>query len=146
MTAAEHSMLMNPHSAYVRHPLHCRWHHIHSINKTTVFIMSHPLQAWYHGPCIRHCTHCIFVITYPLFYDIIPTLRVTPYALHITSYQLLMSSHYCTYNITASICMTPYALHMTSHPLFMTSHHFIYDVKSTISNITLSDLTSTVSV
>ena len=36
--------------------------------------------------------------------------------------------------ITASICMTPYALHMTSHPLFLTSHHFIHEVKSTISN------------
>ena len=47
-----------------------------------------------------------FVITYPLFYDIIPSLCVTPYALHITSYQLLMSSHYCTYNITDSIYET----------------------------------------
>ena len=47
-----------------------------------------------------------FVITYPLFYDIIPTLCVTPYALHITSYQLLMSCHYWTYNITASMYET----------------------------------------
>ena len=47
-----------------------------------------------------------FVITYPLFYDIIPTLCVTSYAFHITSYQLLMSSHYCTYNISASIYET----------------------------------------
>ena len=47
-----------------------------------------------------------FVITYPLFYDIIPTLCVTPYALHITSYQVLMSSLYCTYNIAPSIYET----------------------------------------
>ena len=35
------------------------------------------------------------------------------------------------YVITASICMTPYALHMTSHPLFMTSKHWSYHITST---------------
>ena len=25
-------------------------------HKTTLFMMSHPLQAWYHTPCIRRCT------------------------------------------------------------------------------------------
>ena len=35
------------------------------------------------------------------------------------------------YVITASICMTPYALHMTSRPLFMTSHHCSYHITST---------------
>ena len=28
-----------------------------------VFMMSHLLKAWHHTHCIRHCTHCIFVIT-----------------------------------------------------------------------------------
>ena len=72
--------------------------------ETVVFMMSHPLQAWHHTHCIRHHTHCIFVmktsplLSYPLLYDIIPTLCVTSYALYITSYQLLMSSHYCTWH------------------------------------------------
>ena len=35
------------------------------------------------------------------------------------------------YVITASKCITPYALHMTSHPLFMTSHHCSYHIIST---------------
>ena len=35
------------------------------------------------------------------------------------------------YVITDSICMTPYAIHMTSHPLFMTSHHWSYHITST---------------
>ena len=36
-------------------------------HQTTVFIMSHPLQAWHHSPCIRHRTKCIFFIpTSPL--------------------------------------------------------------------------------
>ena len=28
---SQHSVLMTPHSAYVWHPLHCRWYRIHSI-------------------------------------------------------------------------------------------------------------------
>ena len=82
------------------------WH------ETTVFMMSHPLQAWHHTHCIRHRTHCIFVITTapliscPHLYDIIPTICVTSHALYITSYQVRMSSHYCTYDITASIYET----------------------------------------
>ena len=89
-------------------------------HQTTVFMISHALQAWHHTHCIRHHTHCIFVITtsplisYPIlydvistFHDIIPTIYVTSYALYITSYQLLMSSHYCV---------------MTSQPLYMKPH------------------------
>ena len=99
-------------------------------HQTTVFMMSHRLQAWHHTHWIRHRTHCIFVITasplisYPLLYDIIPTIWMTTYALYITSSQFLMSSHYCTYAITASIyestsCMEGhiYTIHVTSQPL-----------------------------
>ena len=32
-------------------------------HQTTVFMISHPLQAWQHSPCIRHHTHCFYVIT-----------------------------------------------------------------------------------
>ena len=57
-------------------------------HQTTVFMMSHPLQADQHSPCIRHCTHCIYVITpsalpsHPLLYDITPTFFVTSYELY----------------------------------------------------------------
>ena len=77
--------------------------------QTTVFMMSHPLQAWHHTLCITLCTRCIFVITtsplisHPLFNDITPTFCVTSYALYITSHPILMSSHYCIYDITISI-------------------------------------------
>ena len=73
--------------AYVWHPLHCRWHSIHSITQTTIFMISHALQASHHTLCIRYCTHCNFVITsspmisHPLLNDITPTLCVTSYAL-----------------------------------------------------------------
>ena len=58
--------------------------------QATIFMTSHPLQAWYHTPCIRHRTNCIFVITtsplisHPLLIDIIPTVCVTSYKLYIT--------------------------------------------------------------
>ena len=97
--------------------------------------MSHPLQAWYHTPFIRHCTHCIFVITtsplitQPLLNDITPTFCVTSYALYITSHPIPMSSQYCTYDITASIYETTssmqdsiYTIHETSQPLSVSSH------------------------
>ena len=56
-------------------------------HQTTVFMISHPLQASHHTPCIRHCTHFNFVITssplisHPLLNDITPTFCVTSYAL-----------------------------------------------------------------
>ena len=72
----------------------------------TIFMTSHPLQAWHHTSCIRQRTNCIFVITisprisHPLLYDIIPTICLTSYALYKTSYPILMSSHYFTYDST----------------------------------------------
>ena len=81
-------------------------------HQTTVFMMSHPLQAWYDAHCIRHCTHSIFVITtsplisHPVSNDITPTFCVTSYALYITSHPVLMSSHYSTYDIKTSIYET----------------------------------------
>ena len=73
----------------------CLSHH------ATIFMTSHPLQACHHSRCIRLHTNCIFVIktspliSHPLLNDITPTICVTSYVLYITSYPLLMSSHYC---------------------------------------------------
>ena len=115
--------------------------------------MSHPLQAWYHAQCIRHCTHFIFVITtsllisHPVSYDITPTFCVISYALYITWYPVLMSSHYCTYGIKTSIYETTssmqgniYTIHETSQPLSVSSHplyrqhhtHSLYDITLSI--------------
>ena len=81
-------------------------------NQTTVFMMSHSLRASHHNHSVTYRTYCTFAITtyplisYPLLYDIIPTICVTLYAIYITSYQLIMSSHFCTYDVTASIYET----------------------------------------
>ena len=122
--------------------------------QTRVFMTSHPLQAWYHAPCIRHCTHSIFVITSsplishpPVSNDITPTFCVTSYALYITSHPVLVSSHYCTYDIKPSIYETTssmwgniYTIHETSQPLSVSSHalyrqhhtHSLYDITLSI--------------
>ena len=105
----QYCVLLIPHSAYV-------WQHLTTDDITstlsqwtTVFMMSYPLQAWHNTHFIRHHTHCIFLITtsplisYPLLYDIIPTICVTSNAFYITSYQLLMSSHYSTFDNRASM-------------------------------------------
>ena len=132
-----YSIYENIHSMYDITTL-CWWHltqHMYDIScttdditstlshPTTVFMMSPPLQAWYH----THRTHSIFVITtsplisHPLWYDITPTLCVTSYAFYITSHPLLMSSHYSTFDITTSIyettrvCRAAYSLYMWNH-------------------------------
>ena len=112
----------------------------------TVFMMSHPLQGGQHSPCIRHRTHCIFVITtsplisHPLLYDITPTICVTSYALYITSYPLLMSSQYCTYEsttltyeTTSSTQFKIYTIHLTSQSVVCVITHTIFDIVSTVS-------------
>ena len=129
----------------------CTTHDITSTvsHQTTVFMMSHPLQAWPHTHSFRHCTHCIFVITtsplisYPLLYDIIPTLCVTSNALYIISTPYVITllylwhhSHYIWnhiqyvgpqihYTLVTSqplICVITLTLLTTSHTLCMISH------------------------
>ena len=119
------------------------WH------QATIFMTSHPLQAWHHTPCNRRHTDCIFVITssplisHPLWYDITLTICVTSYALYITLYPLLMSSLYCTYDsttmnyeTTSSMQFKIYTNHVTSQSLvcvitsiFWEHHtHSLYDI------------------
>ena len=111
-------------------------------HQITVFMMSQPLQAWQHSPCIRHRTHSSYVITpYPLtshtlLCDITPTFCVTSYELYITSYPILMSSHYCTYDITASIYETTSSMRAT-YTLNMWHHsHYLGHHTHSIDNIT----------
>ena len=114
-------------------------------NKTTVFMMSHPLQALQNSSCIRHCTHCIYFITLsaltcqPLLYNITPIFCVTSYELYITSHPILMSSHYCIYDITASIYETTssmratYTLNMSHHSHYLCHHtHCIDNITPTL--------------
>ena len=105
--------------------------------QTTVFMMSHPLQAGLNSPSIRDRTHSIYVIipspltSHPLLYYITPTFCVSSYELYITSHPILMSSHYCTYDITASIYETTssmratYKLNMWHHSHYL-GHHTLY--------------------
>ena len=143
------------HTHDVRHhnPV-CGWHHTRHIydivctiedvtstlsQQTTVFMMSHLLQAWHHTHCI-FCHHNLSTDITPILYDIKPTICVTSYALYITSHPLFMSSHYCTYDIKSSIYQTTssilgniYTIHVTSQPLIcvitptvLTSSHPIF--------------------
>ena len=136
-------------------------------HQATISMTSHPLQAWHHSPCIRHHTNCFFVVKispllwHPLLYDITLTICVISYALYITSYSLLMSSHYSTYDsitltyeTTSSMQFKIYTIHVTSqslvsvitptvlrasHPLFVWHHtRHRYSIPCTIEDITSS--------
>ena len=103
-------------------------------HQTTVFMISHALQAWHHTHCIRYRTYCIFVIkTYPLIscpilydiistlYDIIPNIYVTLCALYITSFQFIMSSHYCVM-ISQPLYMKPHPVCRAKYTLYIWHH------------------------
>ena len=118
-------------------------------HQITVFMISHPLQAWHHTHCIRHHTQCISFITnsplisHPHLYDITPTICVTSYSPYTTSHPLLMSSYYLLmtskplYKKPHPVCRSTYTLYMwhhshcsvSSHPLFWHHHtHSLYDI------------------
>ena len=107
-------------------------------HQTTVFMMSHPLQALHHTPCIRYCTHCIFVITtspqisHPLLYDITPTICVTSYSLYITSYPLLMSSHYSTYESTTLTYETTSSMQFKMYTIPVISQSLVCVITPTV--------------
>ena len=110
--------------------------------QTTVFMMPHPLQPWHHTHCIRHCTHCIFVITtsplisHPLLNDITPTFCVTSYVLYITSHPILMSWHYSTYDIRTTI-MNPHPVCRSRYTIYRWHQsHSLCHHSNCIENIT----------
>ena len=111
------------------------------LHQTTVFMMSHPLKAWQHNPCIGHRTHCIYVIrpspliSHTLLCDITPTFCVTSYELYIASHPILISSHYCSYDITASTyentsrMRATYTLNMWHHSHYLCNNtHYIDNI------------------
>ena len=114
-------------------------------HQTTVFMISHPLKAGQHSPCITYRTHCIYGITpspltsLTLLYDMTPTFGVTSYEIYITSHPILMSSHYCTYDITHSIyentssMRATYTLNMWHHSHYLCHHtHCIDNITHTL--------------
>ena len=162
---SKHCVLMTPHSAYVWHHLHDRWHHIHSITTDHSIYDVTSTSAWRHTHSIRHCTHCVLVITtpplisHPLLYDITPTVYVTSCALFIRAHPLLISSNLCTYDSTKPIyettsskqgniytiyvtsqpliCIITPTVLTTSHPLFVWHHTWhMYSIFCTIEDIT----------
>ena len=108
--------------------------------QSTIFMSSHPLQAWHHSPSIRHHTNCIFVITtsplisHALLNDITPTICVTSYALYITSYPLLKTSHYCTYESTTLTYKATSRMQFKIYTILVTSHSLVCVMTPTVSS------------
>ena len=130
---------MTKQSAYVWHPLHCRWQRTHSFTPIHNIYDVTSTSGRKHSPCIRHHTHGIFVITpspltsHTLLYDITPNFCVTSYKLYITSHPIHMSSPYWTYDITATIYETTssmrakYTLNTWRHSHYLCHHTHCID-------------------
>ena len=125
------------HTQYVwHHNTVCWWHrtqHMYDVicttdditstlsQQITIFMRSHPLQAWHHTPCIRHCTNCIYVITTS------PLIITSTFVWHHTHY---MCDIICTlYNITS----TAYVITL----LYLWQHHlYIWnDIQYAVQNM-----------
>ena len=109
----QHCVLLIPHSAYVWHPLHYRWHHIHSITPnhsiydvtSTSGMTSHP---WY------QTSHPLYLCHHNLSTDSIPS-----FVWHHTHY---MCDIIC---ILFDIISTPYdlsLLYIWHHSLYIWNH------------------------
>ena len=107
-------------------------------HQATIFMNSHALQAWQHTSSIRQRTNCIFVITisprisHPIFCDIIPTICVTSYALYITSYPILMLSHYSTYDNTNLTYETTSSMQFKIYTIPVTSQSLVCVITPTV--------------
>ena len=111
-----HLLCMMSHSLYVLHHKMTQ-----SMASNTIYLC---YIQWYG---ILHSV----MTTKPLcaFPATMPDITLNEFLTLHTMYQFFEKK--CMYVITATICMTPYAIHMTSHPLFMTSHHWSYHITST---------------
>ena len=126
-----HALYSLHHTHFIWHLIYSVWCHIHYVFYITQWpslwhqtLYVYDIFTWYG---LRHSVMttqplCAFTATMP---DITLNVFLT---LH-TMYQFYEMKW--MYAITGSICMTPYALHMISHPLFMTSHHCSYHITST---------------
>ena len=132
---SQHSVLMSPHSAYVWHTLHCRWHHIHSIT---------PNHSIYDITSTSGMTsHLLYQTLHPLYLchhnrstDITPT-----FVWHHT--HLLCDIIYTIYNITSNPyvitlrCLWHHGLYIWNYIQYVGQHiHYTWDITSTICALT----------
>ena len=112
-------------------------------HQATIFLTSHPLQAWHHTPCIRDRTNCIFVITtsplisHPLFlwhhtrprYSIFCTIEdITSSLYEIKPPFLWYHTHDVLHRIdvisvTTSTVLIPHQMYLWDLILYMWWHH-----------------------
>ena len=132
---SHHSVVMSPHSAYVWHPLHCRWHRIHAItpNKhiydttSTSGMTSRPLYQTFQP---------LYLFHHNLSTDITPT--VEWHHSH-----LLCDIIWTIYNITSN-CYVITLLYLWHHNLYIWNHiqyvwqhiHYTWDITARICVLT----------
>ena len=136
---SQHSMLMTPHSEYVCHPLHCRWHRTHSINDitATLCMISHTVHMWHPTtifmtsyPVCMTTQHCVLLIPHSAY---VWSCFMTSQTLH--SWHQISSIWHQIHSVGhhATLCMTSSPLYLTSRPLNLCHHsHPIDDITATI--------------
>ena len=135
---------MTPHSAYVWHNLHCKWHHIQSFTSDRIYEVTS--TSGMTSQPLYQTSHPLYLCHHNLSTDITPTIVwhytyfcVRSYSLNISWHPILMSSHYCTDDITTSIYETissvraTYTLNMWHHSHYLCPHtHCIDNITPTL--------------
>ena len=111
-----HLLCMMSHSLYVLH------HTMTLSMASSTICLCYIHLIWHQTQCYDHKT----IVCLPSH---LPDITLNVFLILHTMYQFFEKKW--MYVITPSICMTPYAIHMTSHPLFITSHHWSYHITST---------------
>ena len=141
---------MTPHSAYVRHPLHCRWHDIHPITTNhgiydvtsnsgmisrplyqtlqPLYLCHHNLSAditpsfeWHHTHLLCDIICTIYNVTSSPY--VITLLYLWHHNLYMWNHIQYVGQHiHYTWDITATICVLTPTVYTTSHPLFVWHH------------------------
>ena len=133
---------MTQHSAYVWHPLHCRWKRTLSIRAKHSIYDATSTSGMTTQP-LYQTSHPLYLCHHTISNDISPTFVwhhihfcVTSYELYITSHPILMSSHYCTYDITTSIYETTSSMRETYTLNFWHHNHYLCHHTHCIDKIT----------
>ena len=121
---------------YIWHVIWCVWYHIHYMCDITecLYLWHHALSI-YDTSTLYGITQSVMT-TQPLCNFTATMSDITPIVFVSSNPVDQFYQTQCMYDIIATMCMTSFALHVTSHPQFSTSHQFMYEIRSTLSDLT----------
>ena len=130
-----HALYWWQHLNSIWHGIYCVWCHIHYMCDITqcLYLWHHTLYV-YDISTLYGITQS--VVTTQQLCNFTATMSVITPTVSVSSHRVdQFYQKQCMYDIIATMFMTSYAVHITSHAQFRLSHHFMYDIRSTLSDL-----------